>query len=247
MRIAVLSDIHGNLTALEAVIEDLQTVSPDLVVQGGDLVGNGGRIAEIVDLVLDGGWPSVLGNTDEMLWEPGKIERLAERLPTLEPLWSIIKEDIERAVHSLGDRRLDWLRGLPMQWSAHDVTVLHASPGDAWNAPKQNASNEDLLRIYGELGTRTVVYGHLHAPFVRDLGELVVANSGSVGMPYDGDRRASYLIIDGGTPRVRRVEYDVEREIRERTAAGYPHAGWIGGILRAASYSPPQRRGDSDG
>jgi putative phosphoesterase len=239
MRIAVVSDVHGNLTALEAVIADLQSVSPDLVIQGGDLVGNGGRIAEIVDLIQERGWPSVLGNTDEMLWEPRKIDRLAERLPTLQPLWSIIREDIDRAIHSLGDRRLAWLRALPMQWQGRGITVVHASPGDAWNSPRQDASDEELARIYGGLRTPIVVYGHLHAPFIRTVGELMVANSGSVGLPHDADPRASYLLIDDGAAAVRRVEYDVEREIRDRAATGYPRIEWVGTMLRAGSYAPP--------
>ena len=70
MRFAVVTDIHGNLTALEAVIADLEQVGPDLVVQGGDLVAGGHRPVEVLDRVRDRGWPGVQGNTDEMLWKP---------------------------------------------------------------------------------------------------------------------------------------------------------------------------------
>src|SRR5437870_10090875 len=71
MRLAVLSDIHGNLTAFEPVLADLKSVvAPDLVVHGGDLAANGARPAEIVDAIRDLGWPGVCGNTDEMLWRP---------------------------------------------------------------------------------------------------------------------------------------------------------------------------------
>jgi predicted phosphodiesterase len=83
MRIAVLSDVHGNLTALEAVVADLTATSPDLVVHGGDLVG-GSRNAEVIDLVRDCGWPGVYGNAEEMLWMPeqGHRKRSRSRVPS---------------------------------------------------------------------------------------------------------------------------------------------------------------------
>ncbi len=71
MRIAVVSDVHGHLVALDAVIEDLARRAPDVIVHGGDLAVIGPRPAEVVDRVLELGWPGVLGNTDEMLWVPG--------------------------------------------------------------------------------------------------------------------------------------------------------------------------------
>src|SRR5262245_66038892 len=74
MRTAILSDIHGNLTALEAVVADLKNVSADLVVQGGDLVG-GSRNAEVIDLVREHGWSGVYGNAEEMLWMPEQVTR----------------------------------------------------------------------------------------------------------------------------------------------------------------------------
>src|SRR5689334_11322613 len=73
MRIAVLADIHGNLTALEAVIADLNRTSPDVVIVGGDLVGSGSRPAEVVDRLRALAWPAVYGNTDEMLWRPDRV------------------------------------------------------------------------------------------------------------------------------------------------------------------------------
>ena len=70
MRIAVLSDFHGNRTALEAVLADLRRTAPDLLLHGGDLADGGASPVEIVDCIRDLGWPGVLGNTDEMLFRP---------------------------------------------------------------------------------------------------------------------------------------------------------------------------------
>src|SRR5215207_5629331 len=77
MRIAVVSDIHANLTALDAAIADLDAIGADLVVCGGDLMGGGPRPAHVIDRVREMNWPTVYGNTDEMLWMP---HRVSERL-----------------------------------------------------------------------------------------------------------------------------------------------------------------------
>jgi predicted phosphodiesterase len=73
MRIAVVSDIHANLSALDAVIADLRLMAPDLVVHGGDLVGGGARPADVIDRIREMNWPGVYGNTDEMLWAPHRV------------------------------------------------------------------------------------------------------------------------------------------------------------------------------
>ena len=73
MRIAIVSDIHGNLTALRAVLGDLRMTAPDVVVHGGDLADSGSAPAETVDLIRELGWPGVFGNTDEMLFAPDKL------------------------------------------------------------------------------------------------------------------------------------------------------------------------------
>ncbi len=90
MRLAIVSDIHGNLTALEAVIADLKTASPDLVVHGGDLAASGNRPAEVVDRIRELGWPGVVGNTDEMLWVPEQFDRQMERAAKLRVLLEIL-------------------------------------------------------------------------------------------------------------------------------------------------------------
>ena len=76
MRLAIVSDIHGNLTALEAVITDLHTQAPNLVLQGGDLPYGGCHAAEVMDRVAELGWPGVMGNTDEVLWNGDGLRRM---------------------------------------------------------------------------------------------------------------------------------------------------------------------------
>ena len=238
MRIAVVSDIHGNLTALEAVLADLRQVGADLVVQGGDLVGSGSRPAEVIDRIRDLRWPGVFGNADEMLWKP---DRIAEMLgaPQFDRLRDMLLTEIIPSTHeTIGPNRLAWLRALPIRFSAGALTVVHAGPDDAWQSPAPNALDEELERAYAALASRFVVYGHVHVSFVRRLPSFTVANSGSVSLSYDGDPRAAYAVIDNDEVAIRRVEYDVEEEISRLKAARYPEAAWIAEILRKARYVP---------
>ena len=114
------------------------------------------------------------------------------------------------------------------------MTVVHAGPDDVWRSPWSNASDEELESVYRPLGSRVVVYGHLHHAFVRRLSTFTVANSGSLSFSYDGDPRAAYIVIDGDDIVVRRVEYDIEEELRLLSAAHYPDADWLAQIYRAA-------------
>jgi putative phosphoesterase len=243
VRIAVISDIHGNLPALEAVLEAVKHDAPDLVVQGGDLALNGPRPAEVVDLIREHRISGVVGNTDELLWKPEVRAEQEERMPKLRRLLYVLFEETAAAtLELLRPEQREWMKTLPPKWSAGNVAVVHASPDDLWNAPMPDADRETLAEIYGRLDGRVVVYGHIHRPFVRQVGELIVANSGSVGMPYDGDPRASYLLIEDGEVTVRRVEYDVDREVADLVARGYPYAGWLGQMRREGIFvSPPAK------
>jgi putative phosphoesterase len=240
MKVAIVADIHGNRRAFEAVLADLRHVAPDVVVHGGDLAAGGAHPAEIVDRVRALGWAGVSGNTDEMLWAPERLAEFAAKQPRLAPMLGMIQETITPMRTSLGEERLRWLEGLPILYAQESLCLVHASPADLWRAPLANASDEELRRTYAGLGARIVVYGHIHVPYVRRLADMTVANTGSVSQSYDGDRRASYLVIDGESLAVRRVEYDVEGEAQDLLRSGLPHAGWLARILLAGKYCPPE-------
>lgn len=241
MRIAILSDIHGNRTAFEAVLADLLISSPDLVFHGGDLADGGSAPVEIVDRIRALGWPGVTGNTDQMLWDPGALKNFASQSPAVQPFFPILKEMAQATRDLLGPERLHWLNDLPLSQTHGSLTLVHASPGDPWHAPAPGASDTEFVSVYGGLKSLVVVYGHIHRPFIKSVGELLVANSGSVGMPYDGDLRASYLLVEDGKPRIRRVEYNVEKEIKALTASALPHTGWLAKTLRTGTPQVPSR------
>ena len=239
MRIAIVSDIHGNLTAFEAVLRDLRECAPDLVLHGGDLAEGGARPAEVIDRIRSLGWPGVVGNTDEVLWAPERLEEFATKAPKLRPLMSCIGEIVATTTQWLGADRIAWLRSLPQIQRHGPLALVHAGPDDLWRAPLATAADAELESVYGALGAAIVVYGHIHTPFVRPLGGFIVANSGSAGLPYDGDTRASYLLLDESQVSIRRVEYDVEAECRLLLQSGLPHATWVAQIIRAGRYVPP--------
>jgi putative phosphoesterase len=233
MKLAIVSDVHGNLAALDAVIADLDDVSPDQVVHGGDLVFNGPRPAECLARIRELGWPGVVGNTDTLLWT------MPETLP--EKMIRTFQVLAQATSSLLGDDNVAWLRTLPMEWRDADrIAVVHAVPGDTWKIVLPDASDAELQATYGPLEAEIAVYGHIHRPFVRRLGRVTVANSGSVGLPFDGDVRSSYLLVEDGRPVIRRVAYDVERHIADVKRSGSPTSGWLIEQARTASGGPFQ-------
>jgi predicted phosphodiesterase len=239
MRIAIVSDIHGNLGAFEAVLADLSTCTPDIVLHGGDLADGGRGGPEIIDRIRHLGWRGVFGNTDEMLFRPESLAEFGERTPAVGPLLAAIQEMAAWSRQALGAERVAWLAGLPPTLAEGDIALVHASPGNCWRAPSAEASYADLETTYAPLGKALAVYGHIHRPFIRSLEGFTVANSGSVGLPYDGDLRASYLLIDDGRAQIRRVEYDVEAEAKAVSACGLPHAAWVVKMLASGRPQMP--------
>ena len=214
MRIAVLADIHGNLPALEAVMADVKTQSPDEVWCGGDIAWGGPWATECIATVRDAGWPTVKGNTDvwitgdpQNIWAHDERDKLSEMASD----------------HDISHEDAAWLINLPLgHTGTGSILLVHASPESPFSAPGPHAPAAEFA-IY-EGSASLVVYGHVHEAFTRRLSEgTLVANTGSVGLPKDGST-ASYLVIDrNGTDlllRHRRVPFDIERAVSEAKRKG---------------------------
>jgi predicted phosphodiesterase len=244
MRIAIVSDIHGNRTAFEAVLADLRQTSPDLVLHGGDLADAGSSPAEIVDRIRDLGWQGVLGNTDEMLFKPESLTDYAMQSPQMQPLLATIHEMAAATCGALGEERLAWLSALPHTQVHGPMALVHASPESVWRAPAHTASDAELESVYAPLGRPVAIYAHIHRPYIRSVSgmghsAMMLANTGSVSLSYDGDRRAAYLLLDDSQPAIRRVEYDVAKEIKALSTCTLPHANWVAKMLASASPQMP--------
>src|SRR6266851_4184193 len=116
------------------------------------------------------------------------------------------------------------------------VAVVHATPGDCWPIVEHDAPDEKLREVYGAAGVQNAIYGHIHHAYVRELGGLKVANSGSVSLSLDADMRACYALVDGGRIEHRRVEYDIERVASDFDTIGYPNAKIYARWLRTGKY-----------
>jgi len=227
MRIAIVSDIHGNLPALEAVLADLEEVSPRLVLHGGDPALGGPHPVEVVDRIRELGWPSVLGNTDAALVEdPGVLQQRG----------AFVAAAAARTREMLDQGRMSWLTSRPLEWRGDGLALVHAIRGDCWGIVAHDASDHDLAETYGSLGVGIAVYGHIHHPFLRRLEGLSVVNSGSVSLSLDGDVRATYVVIDEGRIEHRRVTYDVDRVAADMVAMDYPNAAIYSDWLRTGNW-----------
>ena len=234
MRVAIVSDIHGNRTAFEAVLADLRQTSPDLILHGGDLAHGGANPAEIVDRIRDLGWQGVAGNADEMLFRPESLTEFAGQLPRLQPMFSAIEEMAAADREALGEQRLAWLSTLPGIQIHAPFALVHATPKSLWRAPAPDASDAKLESVYSPLGQPVAIYAHIHCSYVRSIPDLMVVNTGSVSLSCDGDRRAAYLLLDGRNPTIRRVEYDVDQELKALAESGLPHSDWTAKMLETA-------------
>ncbi|HET9282454.1 MAG TPA: metallophosphoesterase family protein [Candidatus Angelobacter sp.] len=157
MRIAILSDIHGNLTALDAVLSDLRRQKPGVVFHGGDLPYGGCNPCEVVDCITQEGWQGVLGNTDEMLWNTAVRSALEASAPKLKPLFKVLFDRCSPVTRQMiGEQRMQWLQRLPTKLrfgieNHQELALLHASPGNLWRAPMDTADDAELESTYKNL------------------------------------------------------------------------------------------------
>jgi putative phosphoesterase len=241
VRIAIVSDVHGNLTAFEAVLSDIRGCSPDLILHGGDLADAGCSPVEIVDHIRSLGWPGVLGNTDEMLVQPQSLEAFAAKSSAPTALWDAVRQIASATRSALGEERLAWLSALPLAKTQENFALVHASPESCWRTPSGDTPDAELETLYGSLGQPVVIFGHTHRPFIRSIAgqPRLLINAGSVGLSYDGDPRASYLLLEDGHASIRRVEYNLEKELKALALCGLPGAEWTAKMLRKSSPQMP--------
>jgi predicted phosphodiesterase len=217
-RIAALSDVHGNVAALEAVLADVAREKPDRVVVAGDLVLNGPEPVAVVDLLrtlVADGTAIIAGNTDIAVADfdyAAAFPWMTDGVP------DAIVAAAEWAHEALGEERLDWLRSLPSERRVRTdddtlVLVCHASPGSQIAGFDQNLDPSVTIERVARTDARVIVCGHTHLPEVRDLGWKVIVNDGSAGYIFDGDPTASWALIDldAGevTAEIRRTTFDI--------------------------------------
>ena len=214
MKIAVFSDVHGNLSALEAVLDDIARQAPDAVYCLGDLVGYAPFPNEVIERVRDARIPTVMGNYDDGVGYDRDECGCAYR------------EERER---QLGDQSLAWTKS---HVTAENKTFLRSlSPAIRFNADGKRILlvhgsprriNEYLFedrplssfeRLAAQSDADIVLFGHTHRPYTKPAGGVLFVNVGSVGKPKDGNWRACYALLTPGEARVefRWIEDDVAK------------------------------------
>ena len=198
--LALLYDIHGNLPALEAVLEDCPA---ERFLLGGDYTAFGAWPRETIARLreLDAEW--IRGNVDRWLVDDADV------IDPMRPL-------IERSREMLGEELCHELAALPESTTHGGTLYCHASPLSDMDGFYPEAHETDVERLMG-VEARRVVFGHTHLQFTRvGPGGIELVNPGSVGIPLDGDRRAAYAIVnDDESVELRRVEYDWQTAARE--------------------------------
>ena len=230
-RLAIFSDIHANLPAMQVVAEHLQSGNYDGVYCLGDLGGYASQPNEVQDLIESLGCPTILGNYDEGVG----FEKESCGCNYVKP-FDIQMSDVSffwTREHT-SDAHKSWLRELPRQLRLKvddlDVLLCHGSPSSNTEYLFETRSDAYLTKF--TVGGRddaqadVIVFGHTHVPFHRELDGVHFVNTGSVGRPKDGDPRAGYcvLTIDGDRVSVEqiRLDYDVELACARLVAAGLP-------------------------
>lgn len=224
-RIAILADIHGNRAALDAVLADIDALDVDEVLVAGDLVGRGPEGTCVVDRVVDRGWRALRGNHEDYI--------LNFKRGAVPSDWHTL--DRWAASRFMGDELSDaaeaWIDALPpdlVAETAPQVRVVHGSPSSYNEGLGPWTPDEDLQRHLDGVDERVLVCAHTHRPMTRRLGDRLVVNTGSVGLPFNGDPRAQYVVLhdDAGRWDVERraVDYD-----RDATRRAYRSTGFLDG------------------
>jgi diadenosine tetraphosphatase ApaH/serine/threonine PP2A family protein phosphatase len=248
---AILSDIHGNLEALHAVLSDVARYPVETVYCLGDIVGDGPNSRECLDQVARTCVVTLLGNHDQRaLFDPDDFGQPTERWV----FW--MREQLEAPIpdRAAAVRRREFLLGLPREHREGNELYVHGSPRNPLREyvfPEDIHNPRKLERLFA-LVERCCFHGHTHLPgvfkeqapgtwgflspeesdYVHVLGTgKALVNVGSVGQPRDGDWRACYVLFDGNVVRFRRIEYDIEKTIRKiHDTDGLEN--WLGDRLR---------------
>ena len=237
-RVAILSDVHGNANALDAVRKAIRREKPDAVIVAGDLVMNGpdpsGAVDGVRELEAEGAIV-VQGNTDVAVADfdySAAYPWMTDAVP------DTFRAAAEWAHEELGDERLGWLRRLPserrLRLEEAMFLACHASPGSQTQGFDQALDPSVILERVSQTDARIIACGHTHLPEVRDLGWKIIVNDGSAGYVFDGDPTASWALVtvDGEevAAEIRRTEFDVMAVSNAISARGLP-----GDVYRAAT------------
>jgi predicted phosphodiesterase len=230
MKLALISDIHGNQIALEAVLADIKRIGVDQIICLGDIANVGPHPSQCIDIIRDLNCPVVQGNHELYL-----LGRFEDDSWLTDPVWASTRWSREQ----LRPDQMAYIDQLPLQHEiagngrAH-ATILHASPINQYRGFMPHHNDEDIAQRMNGLDNTTIFCGHTHIPLYRPWSNSWIVNIGSVGMPIDGTPTAKYVIAtqlkDEWHVEFRKIEYNIDSLMAEFEAVGLQK---VGGIITA--------------
>lgn len=244
MRIAVISDIHGNVPALEAVLADSGRQAVDAMVCLGDLAFKGPMPGEAVARIRNLGIPCVHGNTDLMLLTQTNLTP-TRHLPAGTEIPAAQVPYLRWHVERMGSDDLQYLASLPFDHTLKadgvQIQFVHATPQDCVAAIRPLDPPEAVSARVKHLEADWLVMGHVHLPFVFRCSGKTLINPGAVGFSLDRDWRASYAILDTarGAVTLQRVEYDQAAVLETARERAFPFGTeWYREALELGFWDP---------
>ena len=231
MRVAIVSDIHGNIRGLNACLEDLAAQwGADHIVAAGDLCMDGPKPRKVLERLNEIGAQCVRGNTDRMIGLGAD-----DAFDALPIAWQ--REQI-------GATWTMWLGNLPSRLQfgdeANALLVTHANPQNEDEHVWPDADDSQLERLFANETARAFAFGHLHLPYARMWRDKLLTCVASAGLPKDGDARAHYAILTarggGWEVKSRRVDFNVDKVARDLRRSGIPNLEERLRVLRRHRY-----------
>lgn len=237
MRLAFISDIHGNATALDAVLEDIKSKKVDKVFVLGDVCYRGPEPKRALDIVRSLQTEVIKGNADEWVIrgvKKGEVPDQALEMMNKERDWIYSQLDKDS---------LEFLKNLPtdlnLEFENIKIHAFHATPESLFDVVLPFTSDEEICEKLMKQEADIYIYAHIHKPYIRYLNGKCIINIGSVGLPFDGLKNSSYAIVDIVEGCVQttivRVDYDVNKVIKQYKELNYPNEILLTKVLDKAS------------
>lgn len=239
MKIAFISDIHGNATALEAVLADIEKKQADKIVVLGDICYRGPEPKRSLDMVRNLDTDVIRGNADDWVYRGIKEGEVPDKA------LDIMRKEQQWTASHLTKDELNYLGNLPSQLTINltetiKVHGFHATPESLFDVVKPTETDESLEdKLMRDQTANIFLYGHIHLPYVRYINGKCVANLGSVGLPFDGLNQASYLMAEGDGNQfnigIQRVPYNIEKVKDQLKEADYPNLAFLTDVIERGS------------
>jgi putative phosphoesterase len=238
MRMAFIADIHGNATALDHVLADINKKNIAKIYVLGDLCYRGPEPKRALELIRSLNTEVLKGNADEWVVRgvrQGEVPDKALPMMNSERDWTVSR---------LAAADIEYLDNLPaeinMTVEGVSLSLFHATPGSLFEIVLPGTDDEVLqTKMMSTVDSHIYIYAHIHRPYIRSIKGKIIMNTGSVGLPFDGLAMASYATVEIEDGRIstsiERVPYDIEEVARQYASVNYPNAEMMSKVLRNAT------------